>query len=70
MSLPFKYIYIYIKKRSKNAIVKKKKKKIMQDPKRFWVRNKRIYNLELRIEKFFISRGGGGDLILGQGPKA
>ena len=41
----------------------------MQDPKRFLVRNKRIYNLELRIEKFFISRGG-GDLILGQGPKA
>lgn len=32
----------------------------MQDPKRFLVRNKRIYNLELRIEKFFISRGGGG----------
>lgn len=34
----------------------------MQDPKRFWVRNKRIYNLELGIEKFFISimEGGGG----------
>ena len=44
----------------------------MQDPKRFWVRNKRIYNLELGIEKFFISimEGEGGDLIPGRGPKA